>query len=57
MKWEGGTTLDPRYQQLNGQLRINNVDKERDQGGWICSVQTPGGELARREVSRLSVFL
>lgn len=51
VKWEGGVRSDPRYQQIDGQLRITNVDRNRDQGGWLCSVQTTGGELARREVS------
>ncbi|XP_046971560.1 Down syndrome cell adhesion molecule-like protein Dscam2 [Vanessa cardui] len=50
VKWEGGVANDPRYQQSEGQLTITNVDRTRDRGGWICSVLTPGGELARREV-------
>lgn len=50
VKWEGGAGIDPRYQQMDGQLTITNVDKNRDKGGWTCSVLTPGGELARREV-------
>ncbi|CAF4911786.1 unnamed protein product [Pieris macdunnoughi] len=50
VKWEGGMGSDPRYQQQDGRLTIINVDKSRDQGGWTCSVMTPGGELARREV-------
>ncbi|KAG6449961.1 hypothetical protein O3G_MSEX006309 [Manduca sexta] len=50
VKWEGGAGTDPRYQQLDGQLTIMNVDRNRDKGAWICSVLTPGGELARREV-------
>ncbi|CAB3249112.1 unnamed protein product [Arctia plantaginis] len=50
VKWEGGAGADPRYQQMDGQLTITNVDRNRDKGGWTCSVLTPGGELARREV-------
>ncbi|XP_068619323.1 cell adhesion molecule Dscam2-like [Battus philenor] len=50
VKWEGGAGADPRYHQVDGQLTIANVDRNRDKGGWICSVLTPGGELARREV-------
>ncbi|XP_013170496.1 PREDICTED: Down syndrome cell adhesion molecule-like protein Dscam2 [Papilio xuthus] len=50
VKWEGGAGADPRYHQVDGQLTITNVDRNRDKGGWICSVLTPGGELARREV-------
>ncbi|XP_063627962.1 cell adhesion molecule Dscam2-like [Cydia splendana] len=50
VKWDGGTGNDPRYLQIDGQLTISNVDRNRDQGGWVCSVLTPGGELARREV-------
>ncbi|CAG9565456.1 unnamed protein product [Danaus chrysippus] len=50
VKWEGGAGNDPRYHQSDGQLTISNVDRTRDKGGWICSVLTPGGELARREV-------
>ncbi|CAG9133999.1 unnamed protein product [Plutella xylostella] len=50
VKWEGGSVGDPRYQQVDGQLRISSVDRTRDQGAWTCSVMTPGGELARREV-------
>ncbi|XP_041969798.1 Down syndrome cell adhesion molecule-like protein Dscam2 [Aricia agestis] len=50
VKWEGGAGADVRYQQRDGQLTIVNVDKTRDKGGWVCSVLTPGGELARREV-------
>ncbi|KAJ0173638.1 hypothetical protein K1T71_010787 [Dendrolimus kikuchii] len=50
VKWEGGAGTDPRYQQNDGQLIITNVDRNRDKGSWICSVQTPGGELARREI-------
>ncbi|CAH0678847.1 unnamed protein product [Chilo suppressalis] len=50
VKWEGGAGNDPRYQQLDGQLTITNVDKNRDRGSWTCSVLTPGGELAKREV-------
>ncbi|XP_045537855.1 Down syndrome cell adhesion molecule-like protein Dscam2 [Papilio machaon] len=50
VKWEGGAGTDPRYHQVDGQLTITNVDRNRDKGGWICSVLTPGGELARREV-------
>ncbi|XP_073950442.1 cell adhesion molecule Dscam2-like isoform X2 [Choristoneura fumiferana] len=48
--WEGGAGTDARYQQIDGQLTISNVDRNRDQGSWICSVLTPGGELARRDV-------
>ncbi|XP_053613669.1 cell adhesion molecule Dscam2-like isoform X2 [Plodia interpunctella] len=50
VKWEGGAGADPRYQQLDGQLTISNVDRDRDRGAWTCSVLTPGGELAKREV-------
>ncbi|XP_052744070.1 cell adhesion molecule Dscam2-like isoform X2 [Bicyclus anynana] len=50
VKWEGGAGTDPRYHQGEGHLTITNVDRTRDKGGWICSVLTPGGELARREV-------
>ncbi|CAK1550562.1 unnamed protein product [Leptosia nina] len=50
VKWEGGVGTDARYQQIDGRLTIVNVDKNRDKGGWTCSVMTPGGELARREV-------
>nr|XP_049704613.1 Down syndrome cell adhesion molecule-like protein Dscam2 [Helicoverpa armigera] len=50
VRWEGGAGTDPRYQQMDGQLTITNVDRNRDKGGWTCSVLTPGGELARREV-------
>ncbi|CAG9789295.1 unnamed protein product [Diatraea saccharalis] len=50
VKWEGGAGNDPRYQQADGQLVITNVDKNRDRGTWTCSVLTPGGELAKREV-------
>ncbi|KAF9410170.1 hypothetical protein HW555_010693, partial [Spodoptera exigua] len=50
VKWEGGAGTDPRYQQMDGQLTITNVDRNRDKGSWTCSVLTPGGELARREV-------
>ncbi|XP_069360825.1 cell adhesion molecule Dscam2-like isoform X2 [Maniola hyperantus] len=50
VKWEGGAGNDPRYRQGDGHLTITNVDRTRDKGGWICSVLTPGGELARREV-------
>lgn len=50
VKWEGGAGADPRYHQSDGQLTITNVDKNRDKGVWTCSVLTPGGELARREV-------
>ncbi|XP_072929902.1 cell adhesion molecule Dscam2-like [Epargyreus clarus] len=50
VKWEGGAGADPRYHQSDGHLTITNVDKNRDRGTWACSVLTPGGELARREV-------
>ncbi|XP_059053178.1 cell adhesion molecule Dscam2-like [Achroia grisella] len=50
VKWEGGVGADPRYQQIDGQLTIANVDRNRDKGSWTCSVLTPGGELAKREV-------
>ncbi|CAH0728325.1 unnamed protein product, partial [Brenthis ino] len=50
VKWEGGAGNDPRYRQSDGQLSISNVDRTRDRGGWICSVLTSTGELARREV-------
>lgn len=50
MTWEGGAGTDVRYQQIDGQLTISNVDRNRDQGSWVCSVLTPGGELARRDV-------
>lgn len=53
VKWEGGAGTDPRYQQMDGQLTISNVDRNRDKGGWTCSVLTPGGELAKREVRNL----
>ncbi|KOB67736.1 Uncharacterized protein OBRU01_16914, partial [Operophtera brumata] len=49
VKWEGGVGADPRYQQVDGQLTISNVDHNRDKGVWTCSVITPGGELAKRE--------
>ncbi|XP_028165502.1 Down syndrome cell adhesion molecule-like protein 1 [Ostrinia furnacalis] len=50
VKWEGGAGADSRYQQMGGQLTIHNVDRNRDKGTWTCSVLTPGGELAKREV-------
>ncbi|KAL4706341.1 hypothetical protein ACJJTC_016635 [Scirpophaga incertulas] len=50
VKWEGGAGADPRYHRLDGQLTITNVDKNRDRGTWTCSVLTPGGELAKREI-------
>ncbi|XP_050675315.1 cell adhesion molecule Dscam2-like [Leptidea sinapis] len=50
VKWEGGVGADPRYLQSDGRLTITSVDKNRDKGAWTCSVMTPGGELARREV-------
>ncbi|VVD01559.1 unnamed protein product [Leptidea sinapis] len=50
VKWEGGVGEDPRYLQSDGRLTITSVDKNRDKGAWTCSVMTPGGELARREV-------
>lgn len=57
VKWEGGAGTDPRYQQMEGQLTITNVDRNRDKGGWTCSVLTPGGELARREVTNHQLVL
>lgn len=57
VKWEGGAVADPRYHQVDGQLTISNVDQNRDKGAWTCSVITPGGELAKREViSKLCLY-
>lgn len=57
VKWEGGAGADPRYHQVDGQLTITNVDRNRDKGGWTCSVVTPGGELAKREVISKPIYI
>lgn len=57
MHWEGGANSDPRYHQMEGQLTITNVDRNRDQGSWTCSVVTPGGEQAKREVKSTKILI
>lgn len=41
---------NPRYRQDGGLLKISSLDPSTDAGSYTCSVATPSGELARREI-------
>lgn len=56
VKWDSNhlkITSNPRYKQDGGLLKISQLDPTTDVGSFTCSVATPSGELARREIQLL----
>lgn len=53
VKWESTSvkiSSNPRYRQEGGLLKISSLNPSTDAGSYTCSVATPSGELARREI-------